>query len=129
MSGPRQSLSDRDLPRDHRVLIARLRTISWLAVAGFVSTFALIDLGLGVAIVPALHAVALQPSYRFAMTPIAGLAPLRSGWAAIDPRLLPASAQEFARMIGHGHGQPASPLVRSLCQPWEPSASGPASAR
>src|ERR1700682_3327483 len=46
MSGPPQSLSDRDLPGDHRVLIARLRTISWLAVAGFVSTFAVIDLGL-----------------------------------------------------------------------------------
>jgi DNA-binding transcriptional LysR family regulator len=93
------------------------------------TAIALVDLGLGVAIVPALHAVALQPSYRFAMTPIAGLAPLRSGWAAIDPRLLPASAQEFTRIIGHGHGQPASPLVRSLSQPWEPSASGPAPAR
>jgi DNA-binding transcriptional LysR family regulator len=93
------------------------------------TAIALVDLGLGVAIVPALHAVTLQPSYRFAMTPIAGLAPLRSGWAAIDPRLLPASAQEFARIIGQGHGQPASPLVRSLRQPWEPSAPGPAPAR
>jgi DNA-binding transcriptional LysR family regulator len=93
------------------------------------TAIALVDLRLGVAIVPALHAVALQPSYRFTMTPIAGLAPLRLGWAAVDPRLLPAAAQEFARIIGRGHGQPASPLVRTLSQPWEPSPASPAPVR
>jgi DNA-binding transcriptional LysR family regulator len=86
------------------------------------TAIALVDLGLGVAIVPALHAVALQASYRFTMTPITGLAPLRSGWAAIDPRLLPASAQEFAQIIRYDHGRQPSPLVRTLREAWQPGA-------
>ena len=114
------SVSGRELNRQLRR--AHIAPAIETTVDDWDTAIALVGLGLGVAIVPALHAVALQPSYRFAMTSITGLTPLRFGWAAIDPRLLPASAREFARIFQHDHGQHASPLVRTLREAWQPGA-------
>jgi DNA-binding transcriptional LysR family regulator len=117
------SVSGRELNRQLRN--AHIAPAIETTVDDWDTAIALVGLGLGVAIVPALHAVALQPSYRFAMTSISGLAPLRFGWAAIDPRLLPAAAREFAAIFQHDHGQQASPLVRTLREPWQPGVPGP----
>jgi DNA-binding transcriptional LysR family regulator len=116
------SVSGRELGRQLRK--AQVAPASETTVDDWDTAIALVDLGLGVAIVPALHALALQPSYRFAMTSVTGLTPLRFGWAAIDPRLLPAAAQEFTRIFQHDHGRQATALVRTVQEAWQPGDAG-----
>jgi DNA-binding transcriptional LysR family regulator len=114
------SVSARELNRQLRR--ASVVPASETIVDDWDTAIALVDLGLGVAIVPALHALALQSSYRFAMTSIAGLAPLRFGWAAIDPLLLPAPARAFAQIFEDEseRGTEASALVRAVHEAWQP---------
>jgi DNA-binding transcriptional LysR family regulator len=59
----------------------------------------LVELRLGHALVPDIHAVHLQSARRVARTEISDLAPVRFGWATPDHRLLPAAASAFASLL------------------------------
>jgi DNA-binding transcriptional LysR family regulator len=54
-----------------------------------------VEIGVGQAIVPAVHARTFAREGEVRALPIRGLPPLRVGWAARDFRLLPATAHEF----------------------------------
>lgn len=54
-----------------------------------------VEIGVGQAIVPAIHAHTFAREGDVRALPIRGLPPLRVGWAARDFRLLPATAHEF----------------------------------
>jgi DNA-binding transcriptional LysR family regulator len=54
-----------------------------------------VEIGVGQAIVPAVHAHGFAKEGGVRALPIRGLPPLRVGWAARDFRLLPATALEF----------------------------------
>jgi DNA-binding transcriptional LysR family regulator len=79
----------------------------------------LVDLGLGVAIVPALHAYSLQASYQIEVIPISDLDSLQFGWAAADQRLLPSTAQTFVQVFAAHHGGGQTPHVRFLQSTWK----------
>jgi DNA-binding transcriptional LysR family regulator len=59
---------------------------------------ALVELQLGHALVPDLHAADLR-SDRVSLTAITDLEPLRFGWATPDHRLLPGPATQFVRLF------------------------------
>ena len=59
----------------------------------------LVELRLGSALVPDIHAVRLQKGRRVARTEISDLGPVRFGWATPDHRLLPAAASAFAGLL------------------------------
>jgi DNA-binding transcriptional LysR family regulator len=74
------------------------------------TAIALVELGLGNAVVPALHAYRLAGGRGLQITPIADLRPIGFGWAALDHHRLPAAASAFVsafreklQLPTHGH--------------------------
>jgi DNA-binding transcriptional LysR family regulator len=63
------------------------------------TAIALVELGLGTAVVPALHAYSLASGRRLQITPIGDLRPIGFGWAALDHHRLPAPAIAFVSLF------------------------------
>jgi len=63
-----------------------------------------IELGLGQAIMPCLHAAHFAPGGRVRAIPIADLPPVQVGWAARSFRLLPPVAHEFMTLVSQAAG-------------------------
>jgi DNA-binding transcriptional LysR family regulator len=75
----------------------------------------LVELGLGSTIVPSWYAHAASSRTAMAAIPIAGLEPIRVGWAARDSHELLPPAREFMRLLKQDlSARPAQPGVRLL---------------
>jgi DNA-binding transcriptional LysR family regulator len=78
----------------------------------------LVELGLGSSIVPSWHAHASAARAAVAAIPIAGLAPIRVGWAMRESYELLKPAREFMRLLKEDlASRPAAPGVRVLSAP------------
>jgi DNA-binding transcriptional LysR family regulator len=82
------------------------------------TAIALVELGLGNAIVPALHAYSLGAGRRLRITPIQDLRPIRFGWATIDHHRLPAPATVFLSTFHDGLQLPADPSTKIVNTAW-----------
>jgi len=80
----------------------------------------LVELKLGWALVPALHAQALAASnHRVRVTPITDLAPIRFGWAAMHHDMLSATAKAFLDVFLSHHALPDTSQSRVFEPSWQ----------
>ena len=88
----------------HRLLSARLQAqgVALHAVArvdDFDTAHVFVEIGMGQAIVPAVHGRSFEQSGTVKAIPIRGVAPILVGWAARSFRFLPPVAGEFMRAV------------------------------
>jgi len=91
---------------------------SGTAVDDWDTAIALVELGLGNALVPALHAYSLGVGRGLRITPIQDLPPIRFGWATIDHHRLPAPASAFVSAFQDGLQLPTDPSTRIVSSAW-----------
>jgi DNA-binding transcriptional LysR family regulator len=82
------------------------------------TAIALVEMGLGNAVVPALHAYSLAAGRGLRITPIGDLRPIRFGWAALDHHRLPAPASAFVSAFRERLKLPADRHTRVLKEAW-----------
>jgi DNA-binding transcriptional LysR family regulator len=78
---------------------AGVRLTTRTTVGDWDSAISLVELGLGAALVPDLHATKLQSARQVEIVEVMGLAPLRFGWASLHHRLVPGSANAFVDLL------------------------------
>jgi DNA-binding transcriptional LysR family regulator len=110
------SVSGRQL--DHQLSEAGVVLPTETRVDDWDTAVALVELQLGHALVPDLHATDLR-SDRVSLTPITDLEPLRFGWATPDHRLLPGPATQFVHLFPATVSLKARGRTRMLEGHWE----------
>src|SRR5262249_31047030 len=86
--------------RDHLVKEG-VRLTPTARVDDFDTANVFVELGLGHAIVPAVHGYHFEQAHRVKALPIHGMPPIRVGWAARQFRLLPPMAHDFMAIFLH----------------------------